>query len=152
MAANAAGGGNGSRLVATLLDARQGFLYGALFEVNERGVERLLPDQVAALPDLAAAFARRLDDLGRDRVLACGDGADLFLERLARLDGQKPTFERGPGAWDVPRAGRLASLAWPALQGTSGAPFDPEAVHRLEPAYLRPTDAERKRALAARDA
>ena len=59
-------------------------------------------------------------------------------------------YERGPEEWDWPRAGTLGVLAARDLK--SGAALtDREAIHRLQPAYMRVSEAERRfRAATAR--
>ena len=143
--------------VAAVLDARQSHFFGACFEVErparERGrspdpdlcivVRRLCPDTAGAPRAVAEAIARR-EPRGGD-VLVVGDGADAFLGSEAVRESGPPGLVRGPREWDVPRARVLGLLA---AEGMAALRFDPEAVHSLEPAYLRVTEAERK--LAAR--
>ena len=75
-----------------------------------------------------------------------GDGANLALSMLPAGLG----YERGPERWDWPRAGTLGILA--ARELKSGAALtDREAIHRLQPAYMRVSEAERRfRATTAR--
>jgi len=151
-------GGEDIRL-AVVLDGRQKFLYGALFDVQPRlwkrnprardclgweeaVVKRLKNDEVHEAADLASSFKERFAGLGGSprRALVIGDGAAKFLNEITSQGGSKP-FERGPSEWDVPKASVLGSLT---AQRALEARFQLEAIHRLEPAYLRVTEAERK--------
>jgi tRNA threonylcarbamoyl adenosine modification protein YeaZ len=161
-------------LVAAVLDGRQAFLYGALFDVapstpaaagaagggasegaasrsRERSgdgerVRRVLPDRVVEAEELRRSFER--EALGRGaspRVLVVGDGAGSFLA-CAAGSAARCRFERGPVGWDAPSARLLGELVYPRALASR---FDREATHALEPAYLRPTEAERRHPLGA---
>ena len=68
-----------------------------------------------------------------------GDAAEALLE-VAPASG----LARGPLEWDWPRAAVLGALALQsAEQRQKPLRFDPEAVHGLEPIYLRPLEAGR---------
>jgi tRNA threonylcarbamoyladenosine biosynthesis protein TsaB len=133
-AGEARGGGAGEPgelpPLAPILDGRRGFCYGALFRAGPGALlERLLEDQVAQARELAG----RLEP----GSLLFGDGADLLLQSLAgaaRFD-----LGRAPRGWDLPRARALGKLAAGPL---AAARFEAEPVHRLEPAYLRPSEPE----------
>ena len=138
-----------SSYVATLLDGRQTFLYGALFRVRsstpvgeppERSVEVVVGDRVSHAEGLAGDFAAAIGD-DEAPIVLIGDGADLFLERLAERGGAAVGYARGPAEWDNPRATALGHLC---RQRLAAASFCAEDSHQLAPAYLRPTEAERK--------
>jgi hypothetical protein len=73
-----------------------------------------------------------------------GEAADAFLAAAAGAGEGGPVLRRLAKESDLPRAGVLADIA---ADRASTARFDAEAVHALEPAYLRATEAERKLAL-----
>jgi tRNA threonylcarbamoyladenosine biosynthesis protein TsaB len=139
--------------IATILDGRQEYLYGGLFRVGPPAALRedpgaaadcLLSDRVSDASELQRGFVECLEEkAGREapRVFVVGDGADLFLDRIGAASGGRCVFERGPREWDTARAEALGYLATPWARATS---FDPEVAHNLNPAYLRPTEAERK--------
>jgi tRNA threonylcarbamoyladenosine biosynthesis protein TsaB len=142
--------------IAAILDARQSRFFAALFDVTPPAaqgaatsalradaVRRLTPD-AAGLPG-AIVETIALAARGGAAIVA-GDGADAFLraEEVAS-SGAAARLARAPREWDVPRARVLGLLV---AEGMAAARFDAEAVHALEPAYLRVTEAERR--LAAR--
>lgn len=124
------------------------FVYGAAFLAalpgpdpsREPGLERVVADGAYSFGSLAQrvqeAFSRRLQPL-----LAIGDAADRWLEIVGSSapGGSRPPVARGPSEWDFPSALVLARLCLPRLRA---ATFDRETIHRLEPAYARPSDAE----------
>lgn len=140
--------------VATVLDGRQGVFFWAAFHAGPRGMpdldaslERLTEDAVAdpngivlALEAALAARGGAGDSSTPLPILVIGDGADQVLERA-----QSPLLLRGPREWDLPRSSVLGLLT---ASRVANSGFDLEAVHRLEPRYLRSSEAERK--LAAR--
>jgi tRNA threonylcarbamoyladenosine biosynthesis protein TsaB len=157
LAGNAAAQGGEAVEVGVVLDGRQRFLYGALFQVHPRllkpaapsgdapgwdeaVVERLSPDEVQEATELAKSFARR-DPACRGpcprKTLVLGDGVEKFL----KAQEGSHAFERGPPDGHVPKASVLGHLT---ARRAEEARFDLEAIHRLEPAYLRVTEAERK--------
>jgi len=123
--------------ILTVLDARQGAWFWAVHEAagsasgSDSAVCPLLPD-AAGEP---SAIADAVRGLGGDGVVI-GEGADAFLARSPGFP-----WPRGPGPWDLPTARRLGEMA--AVRAAEAA-FDGELTHRLEPAYLRATEAERK--------
>jgi len=120
-----------------------------------------------------ADSGRRSGAPGAVRTWVFGDGADAFLTRpdaaahaAARLapgpgvvarsgatsdDAPAGVLARGPRFWDVPSARSLAELA---RERFAMALVDPEAIHALAPAYLRPSEPELvlARRLASRNA
>jgi tRNA threonylcarbamoyladenosine biosynthesis protein TsaB len=140
--------------VAAVLDGRQGIFFWAAFRVGPRGIAdmdaslvRLTGDGVADPQGIVQALEAALGgrEGGGDSspalpVLVIGDGADKVLERAA-----SPLLLRGPTEWDMPRSSVLGFLT---ASRVAGSEFDLEAVHRLEPQYLRLSEAERR--LAAR--
>lgn len=148
-AANASRSGPGAA-VLTVLDARQGAFFWAVFETidstglpagNASGamLRRRAPDAVDEPSIILGSLER---EPGRSHQGGCviGEGADIFLERNPACP-----WPRGDTRWDLPSAQTLGEMVF---ESALAARFDLEAVHRLEPAYLRATEAERK--LAAR--
>jgi tRNA threonylcarbamoyladenosine biosynthesis protein TsaB len=142
----AASGREDTARVASLVNARQEILFGALFALAPAaGLARLFPDQ--ALPPRALAAGWDLALPGAPGpLLVLGDGADIFLAQAGEQPGIPPLV-RLPAPLDTPRARALGVLASPAA---AAARFDREAIHALDPAYLRVTEAERR--LTARTA
>jgi len=163
----ASGSGAPTR-VLTVLDGRQQFLYAALFEVRassapdlEASVTRTVPDGVFNLESLLANSLETEGghlagpDRGSEKILVVGDGADLFFQKLSdrespptepgqRVEGVSfalRRFVRGPREWDAPRARVLGLLT---AGRVPAARFDLEEIHRLEPSYMRRTEAELK--------
>jgi tRNA threonylcarbamoyladenosine biosynthesis protein TsaB len=144
--------------VAAVLDARQSHFFGACFEVEQPiraseastvfpggiAVRRLCRDTAGGARAVAETIIPPESPDGE--VLVVGDGADAFLRSEAIRQGGPSSLVRGPREWDVPRARVLGLLT---AERMASARFDAEAVHSLEPAYLRVTEAERK--LAARE-
>lgn len=112
-------------LVATLLDARRGEVYGALFRLGD-GRERLLPDTASTPRGMLELIVR---EAGDDPVLLAGGGAPLCEAELgsARLDRSR--FEllstAGPGARGL------------AVLAEEGTPVSAAELDALEPVYLR---------------
>ena len=154
MAGNAAGGP--PAFLLPILDGRRGHFFWGLFAMSagegsgledsiegciegciEGSVARLSPDKGTDAGEVLAALELlAVPGEPAPRVLTVGDGADLLLQALSL-----PFLSRGPTSWDAPRASVLGRLA---VDRAALASFDREAVHRLEPAYLRVTEAERK--------
>jgi tRNA threonylcarbamoyladenosine biosynthesis protein TsaB len=129
-------------ILVPLLDARQGLFFHGIFGASGGRVERLSPDRAAAPAEILEAISAS----GAREAVAIGEGADAFLP-LAGVDEVGPPrtkLRRAARENDVPRASVLAGIAW---ERASTARFDAEAIHSLEPAYLRVTEAERKLSL-----
>jgi len=125
-------------LLLPVLDARQGLFFHGLFEPSAGGVGRLAADGAATPGDILSV----LKASGAPGAAVLGEGADAFLAAAGGEGGL--SLRRLSKESDLPRAGVLAEIA---SERASTARFDAEAVHALEPAYLRATEAERKLAL-----
>jgi len=135
--------GKGPARVLTLVDARRGAFFVGLFTVaagplaaGDDLVEAMTPISMGQARDIISIAEAAVANL-RDGVLVVGDGADSFLEFID--DRERTNFCRGPSDWDVPRAGSLGYLT---AQRLLSARFDLEAIHKLEPSYLRVSEAE----------
>ena len=144
-------------MVATILDGRQSFLYGALYEITldqdpeaplRERVRQILPQSVDDGAALWRAWAQKLRSEAPERpMIAIGSGADLCLELVHAGESlSNVRLVRGPTALDWPQARVLGLLASSDLAVAS---WDAETVHRTEPLYLRATEAERKAMEAA---
>jgi len=110
--------------VCAALDARKGEVYGAVFRVGPAGVlERMRPD--AVLPPAVLATG-----LPAGAVLV-GDAAEAYP------DAWPATLERRRFATHHPRGGIVARMG--ARRLVAGETAD---LGALEPAYLRPPEAE----------
>jgi tRNA threonylcarbamoyladenosine biosynthesis protein TsaB len=127
-------------ILLPVLDARQGLFFHGLFEASSGRVRRLSADAAASPGDILAA----LRATGAREANVLGEGADAFLATAAAAENGSPSLRRLGRESDLPRAGVLAEIA---AERAARARFDAEAVHSLEPAYLRITEAERKLAL-----
>jgi tRNA threonylcarbamoyladenosine biosynthesis protein TsaB len=145
-----------------VLDGRRHTYFAAAFTAAPPGDSdrtlRILPDGlfgVDALLDALGRVAREGPEgqgvpggSGRP-VIVLGDGADAFLREVeAPSRGGSCgavaglSIVRGPAELDLPRASVLGRLV---AGRVATARFETEEVHRLEPAYLRLSDAEIRR-------
>jgi len=127
-------------ILLPVLDARQGLFFHGLFEASAGRIGRLSADAAAPPGDILAA----LRALGAPGAVVLGEGADAFLAAAGTAEEGCLSLRRLARESDLPRARVLAEIA---AEKASRARFDAEAVHSLEPAYLRVTEAERKLAL-----
>jgi len=135
--ANAARVSGFEGLVASLLDARKGEVYVALFRRSEGATKRLTADSALSL-DAAISLVRQYHDVSNSNLLLVGDGAKAHEQRW------RGAFEAasgiGGGACYPSIASQVAMLATEQL-ATSLA----DDVGGLTPVYLRSSEAERKR-------
>ena len=130
--------------VATILDGRQHFLYGALYEVERSACtwpaasrpRQIVPQSVDDATTLWSVLEQRIANLGDAPVVAIGDGAEQLLTLAP-----SGRILRGPQALDYPSARALGSLSAAELKTLE---WDADRTHRLEPLYMRATEAERK--------
>lgn len=116
------------RLIATVIDARKGEVYWALYRQVPGGAQRLSSYRVGPPAELAAELAARAES-----CLVVGDGAVRYAEMLAGEHGTE--LESGGSAY--PSVAALVELAHPrALREEFVQPADLEVV------YLRKADAE----------
>lgn len=111
-------------IVCAVMDARRMQFYNALFEVKNGVVNRLCEDRAIAIDDLR----NELSDY--DRVIATGDGAELFYNNIG-LDNVILADEE---------------KRWQNGVGVSKAALNKEKISAaaLMPVYLRLSQAERE--------
>jgi tRNA threonylcarbamoyladenosine biosynthesis protein TsaB len=114
-------------LVLPVLDAHQGEVYAAVFEVGDAG----LPER--RTPDLALS-PQRLRELAAGPVLILGEGLKKHGPAIAAA---LPAAWLAPPLCWPPRAAWVAALAAPRLARGEEDPLDP-----LVPLYVRSSDAE----------
>jgi tRNA threonylcarbamoyladenosine biosynthesis protein TsaB len=116
--------------VLTLIDARRGEVYGALYETADglpRGIVPLFSARPEAVGDLLAKHSIA------GPLILCGTGALRYREAL---DAVIPGGSRFAGErWAVPSASLCALLA------LERAPLSYRELFALEPLYIRPPDA-----------
>jgi tRNA threonylcarbamoyl adenosine modification protein YeaZ len=140
--------------VLPVIDGRREVLAGALYRADPAGIAAVIEDGIFRPVDLRDAVRRALappaPPVGARGVLVFGDAADYFFAELPaaaesdRAESDRaaaPVLVRGPREWDFPRASVLGKLL---SEEAARARFDSEAVHALEPAYLRLAYAEAK--------
>lgn len=113
-------------LVASVVDARRGEVFWALYRPVPGGVQRMTAHQVSAPEDVASELLAQ-----GEPTLAVGDGACRYRELFATVD--RVTVGEPSGAH--PSAAVLVELAHPlAMREEFVAPSE------LEPLYLRQAD------------
>ncbi len=116
--------------VLTLIDARRGEVYGALYETADGPPREIVP-LFAAKPEAVADILRKHSAAGP--LILCGTGAISYRKALEAL---VPAGSRFAGErWAVPSASLCAILA------LDRAPLSYRELFALEPLYLRPPDA-----------
>jgi tRNA threonylcarbamoyladenosine biosynthesis protein TsaB len=143
-------GAAGTLRVVPAVDGKQRQIYVARFrvesgpggprvvrEIDDRVVEAPRPAGRAGSSAPAAPPASLIEVLAPGAVVL-GDAADAVLESAGAAGAV-----RGPLEHDRPLADALGELAAEAAERDPPR-FDLEAVHRLSPIYLRPSEAERK--------
>jgi tRNA threonylcarbamoyl adenosine modification protein YeaZ len=118
-------------LVAVVGDAMRREVYPALFRCQAGSVTRMAPDTVAHPADVAARWARELDE----PVLLAGDGLAKHLDVFASALGARA--EIAPPAMWGPTGGSLLQAAW-----HTGAASQDGCAATVLPIYTRLSDAE----------
>jgi tRNA threonylcarbamoyladenosine biosynthesis protein TsaB len=121
--------------VCSLLDARKGEVYAALFDCSATIPAARISDCV--LPP--ERFLDLLSETTGDRVVFCGDGALRYRDLIAGRMGRQALF--APFPLNTARASNGAILALQAFR--NGESLEPS---RLLPTYLRASEAEINRA------
>ncbi|HPW45957.1 MAG TPA: tRNA (adenosine(37)-N6)-threonylcarbamoyltransferase complex dimerization subunit type 1 TsaB [bacterium] len=118
------------KYVATLIDARRGELYAALWDISARGFPAEIISESLLSPE---ALIEKLRQFG-SHFLAVGDGAIAYRDRLSAELGDSIQIADGMGI--LPNAHNLALLAGERL--SSGG----DDLKKLVPNYIRQSDAE----------
>jgi len=122
----------GAGLRVPVIDAYKGEVYAAAYGLDEAGalVERMAPFH--APPQQAAE--RLMQEARAEPLWLAGNGLARYPAFCAALGAHA---RRAPGLCDVPRAACLAHEALLSLEQNG-----PSDLARLEPLYLRPSDAK----------
>ncbi len=130
--------------IAVLTDARRRQVYWSLYQPGPEGPAGLERYKALTVADPAAVAARLS---GRPEVLLLGNGAELYREELSRLLPQARFA--GPAA-AVLDLSLLAFLPWRedpvSVLPATGRPALCRLNVNASPLYIRPSDAELKRA------
>jgi len=113
--------------ISALMDARKGEVYVGRYRERGDRLERLTPERVMLLEDVLQPMEAPW--------LFVGDGAERYQERIRAVLGELAAF--APLERNYPRAGIVARLAQPLLEGGQGVD-----AGLLSPRYLRQSDAE----------
>jgi tRNA threonylcarbamoyladenosine biosynthesis protein TsaB len=120
--------------IATVLDARRGEVYLAVFRRTAAGIGRCGPDEAMEPAAAAARVRERIGGAGAAIVL--GDGAERHPECFRDLAGSRITVA---GLTSIhPLGGAVALLAAPRLERGEA-----ERIEALAPRYVRASAAER---------
>lgn len=118
-------------IVCCLMDARCNQFYNAIFSVKNGEIKRLVPDRAVLCEEVISdlnGFART------EKVLLCGDGADLFFNSLENKENIKLASE----PLKYQSAAGVGFLAEADFEKKSVTP------DKLAPVYLRLPQAERE--------
>jgi tRNA threonylcarbamoyladenosine biosynthesis protein TsaB len=119
-------------LVCPLLDARKKEVYAALYRFPSRGSVRRDSDHLVLAPN-------NLVQMIKEKVLFLGNGAQLYRDLLRDLLGKKAIF--ASPRFRHPKASAVGQLGLHRL-----AQAKTDDLDALEPLYVRPSEAELKRA------
>jgi tRNA threonylcarbamoyladenosine biosynthesis protein TsaB len=125
-------------LICSLLDARKQEVYAALFRRAGKDLTRLSEDAVLCV----RSVSELLSDCGAVMPLLVGDGASAYEIQLRKYFGDAMRFSTGDEFGSV-----AAQAALLARQRFLAAATD--NLGALSPLYLRPSEAQSKRFIAA---
>ena len=128
-------------VIASVLDARKGEVYFALFRGEKASITRLTPDSVMSI-DSAVNLVRETCTNRSEELLLIGDGTKAHGRRLVDAVGL-PARTTG-GVCYPSIASQVAMLATPRFTDASG-----DDGGALTPVYLRLAEAESKRKIQA---
>lgn len=117
------------------VDARRGEVYAALYRVSGKEPELVWGPEAISCPELAGRLLGTSDDLRVERGVLVGGGAALLRPLFPEDSGWS-----SPASLARPRAGAVAQAAIPKLERGEAVP-----AAKLEPIYLRKSDAEIRR-------
>lgn len=115
-------------IICCAMDARRSQVYNALFDASGGTIARLCPDRAVSVEELAAELAET-----DKQIFIVGDGAELCYNHFMDKELEAvlaPVHLRFQTAYGV------------ALAAETAGPVTPE---RLNPVYIRPSQAERER-------
>jgi tRNA threonylcarbamoyladenosine biosynthesis protein TsaB len=115
-------------VICPAMDARRGQIYNALFEIKNQTPVRIAPDRAISVEELAEELKKL-----KKSVFIVGDGAELCYNKLDKL---------GIGSALAPEDMRFQSAEGVAYAALA---LDPSEWGKLEPVYLRKSQAERER-------
>lgn len=118
-------------IVCCLMDARCNQVYNAIFSVKSGEIIRLVPDRAVLCEEVISdlkGFAKT------EKVLLCGDGADLLFEKLVDKENIKIACE----PLKYQNAAGVGFLAEKDFEDKAVSPY------KLTPVYLRLPQAERE--------
>ncbi len=121
-------------IVCTVMDARCGQVYGALFEAQNGRITRLCEDE-AVLCEVLAEKLKKVSQNGKKCVIIIGDGAAVFAPFVKDLPGAAPAPEKDR----FQNAVSVALAAEPLFAEGKTVPAE-----QLLPVYLRLPQAERE--------
>ncbi len=116
-----------SEWIASLIDARHGFVYAALFQNRNQQLETIESPLYISAED----FALRLSSI--PSVMLCGDGSKSYQ----KMWGNYSHLNIAPVDWDRPYGTSAARIGFSSLE--QQLPMAPE---HLIPCYLRKVEAE----------
>ncbi|MCF8112197.1 MAG: tRNA (adenosine(37)-N6)-threonylcarbamoyltransferase complex dimerization subunit type 1 TsaB [Desulfobacteraceae bacterium] len=122
------------RLICSVIDARKGEVYGAVYRTGQNAIAEVRPAFVCP----PARLLEKIGEIG-EPCLFVGSGAALYRDDIARHLGSGASF--APDSANHIRAGVVAEMAYSRLLRGRG-----ESVFDLVPSYVRKSDAKRKRA------
>lgn len=125
--------------VCTMIDAKRGEVYGAVYERAQTRRSDELPAMAEILPARAEPPLAFLDS-----VLGTGRNPSAFVGTGARAHAEE-IRARFPRAHIAEEARSIPSTTYLAKIGHLLPVFTPDAIRALEPIYLRPSGAERQR-------
>ena len=117
----------GCEWVGSMIDARRGDVYAALYQSTVDGLLEVLP------PEAISALKFREKFATLSKVLLCGDGSRAYPEIWSGIQN----IQIGPKEWDRPLASRVGLYG--SNQWELGLTQRPEELH---PTYLRRVEAE----------
>jgi tRNA threonylcarbamoyladenosine biosynthesis protein TsaB len=124
-----------SHLICPLIDARKGEVYAALYKQGEGGgLERLTPYQVLSPHALLAQISLQ-------ETIFLGDGVEVYQELIKGQLGERSFF--APAELSFLKGQTVAALGLERIKGG-----ERDDVASLVPLYVRPSEAELKRAQA----
>lgn len=119
-------------ILCPVMDARRNQVYTALFRRNDTGaLTRITPDRLITLSELSAELAQY-----QEKVYLCGDGYEIAKKNLEVPTENTPLLLIAQNAVSVANVGARIYSEAPDIDYSEG---------KLQPIYLRASQAERER-------